>query len=183
MRVGLLRRCRIDLFGRCTRNCKHVRQFTFSLLLGRGGRHLCFSRPKCNYCSALHSNNMHAPMVGMAAPRLVHSCTIRNNSGAPVRVHVLYRGPAPRGSGNQEEVSGADVPAGGVLQAGERVTNHGSYQTRKEIAGVKVTRMNGQKQKLMAPFNGVHSVEVDWLFVVDDWQIHSMNPRAMTRRF
>ena len=64
---------------------------------------------------------------------------------------------------------------GGTFQAQERIVDHGSYQTRKEIAGIEVIRMNGQRQKLIAPFDGVHGIELDWLFVIDNWQIHSVN--------
>ncbi|CAF1497095.1 unnamed protein product [Adineta ricciae] len=126
---------------------------------------------------------MNTPVVGLAAPRLVHSCTIRNNSNGPVRVQILYKGPSAHGRGDHQEISTADIPSGGSFRAEERVTNHGSYTTRKEIAGIKVARYNGQKQKLYAPFQGVHSVELNWLFVIDDWQIYSVNPNRTMGQF
>jgi hypothetical protein len=34
---------------------------------------------------------------------------------------------------------------GGMFQAQERIMDHGSYQIRKEIASIEVTRANGQR--------------------------------------
>ncbi|UJR11363.1 hypothetical protein I4U23_015544 [Adineta vaga] len=126
---------------------------------------------------------MYPRSVGLAAPRFVHSCTIKNNSSGPIRVQILYKGPAAQGTGDHQETSVADIPIGGTYQAKERVTNHGSYQTRKEIAGIKVVRVNGQKHQLLAPFDGVNGVELNWLFIIDNWQIHSLNPNATNGLF
>ncbi|CAF3880001.1 unnamed protein product [Adineta steineri] len=72
---------------------------------------------------------------------------------------------------------------GETIQAEERILNHGSYQTRKEIASIKVIRANGQKQKLLASFQGILSVKISWLFIIDNWQIYSINPRITTTAF
>ncbi|CAF0737847.1 unnamed protein product [Adineta steineri] len=126
---------------------------------------------------------MRPPMVGMPAPRFVHSCTIRNNSNGNIKVQILYRGPAPEGQGFQQEASTVDIPVGGYIRAKERSTNHGSYQTRKEIAAIKVLRANGQKQKIVAPFEGVNGVELNWIFIVDNYKIQSVNPHPTTNIF
>ena len=118
---------------------------------------------------------MHIRMFSAPTPRMVHQCTIKNNSSDPVQVNIVYQGPPPEGGGNHQEVSAADVPVGGTFRAEERTTNHGSFQTRKEIAGVEVTRADGRKQNLTAPFDGVQGIQLEWLFVVDDSQIHSVN--------
>jgi hypothetical protein len=118
---------------------------------------------------------MNVPMVGLAAPNMVFSCTITNNSYDNIRVLILYTGGAREGMGVDQEVANAEIPLGGTFQAEERLMDHGSFQTRKEIVGIEVTRANGQTQKLTAPFVGVRGLQVDWPFVIDDWQIHSGN--------
>ena len=46
--------------------------------------------------------NVHG--VGLATPRMVHSCTIKNNSYGNIRVHILYKGPAREGTGVHQEI-------------------------------------------------------------------------------
>lgn len=118
---------------------------------------------------------MNAHRVGLAAPRMVPSCIIKNNSNSNIQVQILYKGLAHNGRGADQEVATGIIPTGGTFRAEERTMDHGSYQTRKEIAAIEVTRTNGQKQRLTAPFNGVHRIELDWLFVIDNWQIYSVN--------
>ncbi len=118
---------------------------------------------------------MSFPRVSLGAPSAVYSCTITNNSYDSIRVLILYAGGAPEGTGVNQEVANADIPPGGTFLVEERLVDQGSYQTRSEIVGIEVTRSNGETQKLTAPFDGVHGIELDWNFVIDNSQIHSGN--------
>jgi hypothetical protein len=88
---------------------------------------------------------MNAHGVGLATPRMVHSCTIKNNSYGNIRVYILYKGSARERTGVHQEIYKANIPMSGTFRAEEEMVDHGSYQTRQEIAGIEVLRMNGQR--------------------------------------
>ncbi len=73
---------------------------------------------------------MNALGVGLATPRMVHSCTIKNNSYGNVRVHISYKGLPREDTGVHQEIYKANIPMGGTFRAQERIVDHGSYQTR-----------------------------------------------------
>jgi hypothetical protein len=87
--------------------------------------------------------NVHG--VGLVTPRMVHSCTIKNNSYGNIRVHILYKGSARERTGVHQEIYKANIPMSGTFPAQERIVDHGSYQTRQEIAGIEAIRMSGQR--------------------------------------
>jgi hypothetical protein len=57
--------------------------------------------------------------VCFAAPRLVLSCTIKNNSYDNIRVLISYRRVGLEGTGVHQENYSADIPMGGIFQAQE----------------------------------------------------------------
>ncbi|CAF0939352.1 unnamed protein product [Adineta steineri] len=116
---------------------------------------------------------MNYPGVGLAAPRYVHSCIIENKSSNNVIVQVVYQKVAGEGGLVEGVTSNFDIPAGGNYQVAERIQDHGSFTTRNTIESIEITRVDGQTQKLTAPFDGVFSPQLDWLFVIDENQIHS----------
>ncbi len=83
--------------------------------------------------------------VCLAAPRMVLSCTIKNNSYGNIRVLISYRRAAREGTGIHQENYSANIPMGEIFQAQERIMDQRSYQTRKEIASIEFTRANGQR--------------------------------------
>lgn len=119
-------------------------------------------------------------MIGRAAPCLVHGCTIRNESNGSLYVRIFYepvRGPADDVHERRVEFQ---LAKGGKTSIDEEGFDMGSYQIREAIRAIEVTRANGSVQEITAPFDNVNSIELDWLFVVDDRSIRSLNPT--TRR-
>ncbi|CAF0939299.1 unnamed protein product [Adineta steineri] len=112
--------------------------------------------------------------VGVAAPRFVHSCNIENKSSNNVNVQIVYRKVEREGGLVEGVTSNFDIPASGNYQVAERVIECGSFQCRDTIESIEITRADGQTQKLTAPFDGVFSPQLDWLFVIDENQIHSV---------
>ncbi|CAF1134716.1 unnamed protein product [Adineta steineri] len=117
---------------------------------------------------------MSHPGVGVAAPRYVHSCIIENKSSNNVNVQIVYRKVEREGGLVEGEISNFDIPASGNYQVAERVIEYGSFQCRDTIESIEITRVDGQTQKLTAPFDGVIGPALDWLFVIDENQIHSV---------
>jgi hypothetical protein len=117
---------------------------------------------------------MHAPIrVGIAAPRIVHGCTIKNDSAGSVKVRISYEEVSREGEDVHHDFFETDIPMGETFRVEERLFSMGSYQIRKTINSIQVTRADGRIQKLTAPFDGVTSPHGNWLFVIDDSQIKS----------
>jgi hypothetical protein len=115
-------------------------------------------------------------MIGVATPRLVHGCTIRNESSSDVYVRVLYE----LIEGLKEEVHERRVEfqlaKGGYTRIAEEEFDKGSFRVRETIRTIEVTRPNGQTQQINAPFENVNGIELDWLFIIDNRSIRSVNP-------
>ena len=119
-------------------------------------------------------------MIGRAAPCLVHGCTIRNESNGSIYVRVLYEPVGGQSGDTHERRVEFQLAKGGKTTVDEEGFDMGSYQIRETIRTIEVTRANGNVQEISAPFENVNSVELDWLFVVEERNIKSLNPN--TRR-
>ncbi|CAF2758250.1 unnamed protein product [Rotaria sp. Silwood2] len=113
-------------------------------------------------------------MVGLATPCLVHGCTIRNESNANVNVRILYQ-PI---KGQRDEVferrSEFQLAKGTQTYVDEVTFDKGSFQIRETIQTIEVTRPNGRVQEINEPFENVNSIELDWLFIIDNTNIRSV---------
>lgn len=114
--------------------------------------------------------------LGVATPRLVHGCTIRNESTSDIYVRVLYE----LIEGSKEEVHERRVELqlakGGQTHIDEEEFDKGSFQVRETIRTIEVIRNNGQTQQINTPFENVNGIELDWLFIIDNRSIRSVNP-------
>jgi hypothetical protein len=121
---------------------------------------------------------MPTELIGRAAPQLVHACTIQNQCRDNVYVRVLYE--PVRSSGDQVHERRVEFQLGqrGQTMIDEEGFDMGSFQIREAIRTVEVTRPNGRMQEIHAPFDNVHGVELDWLFVIDESNIRSMPRNA-----
>ncbi len=115
-------------------------------------------------------------MIGVATPRLVHACTIRNESTSGVYVRVLYE----LIQGSKEELYEKRVEfqlaKGGQTHIDGEILDKGSFQIREAIRTIEITRTNGQTQQINTPFENVNGIEFDWLFTIDNRSIRSANP-------
>ncbi|CAF0936181.1 unnamed protein product [Rotaria sordida] len=116
-------------------------------------------------------------MVGLATPRLVHGCTIRNESNGSVYVRILYEPIKGQRDEIFERRSEFQLPKGGQTHVEEAGFDKGSFEIRETIRTIEVTRANGKTQEINAPFENVDSIELDWLFVIDNTGIRSVKQR------
>lgn len=116
--------------------------------------------------------------VGRSAPQLVHACTVRNESGSDVYVRILYEPVRDQKDELHERRVEFQLARGKQTQIDEEEFNMGSYVIREAIRTVEVTRANGQVQEINAPFENVNGVELDWLFLIGDRNIRSVNPNS-----
>lgn len=114
-------------------------------------------------------------MVGVATPRLVHGCTIRNESTSTVYVRVLYEPIQDSRDEIHERRIEFQLAKGGQTRIDEEEFDKGSFQIRETIRAVEVTRTNGQPQQINAPFDNVNGIELNWLFIIDNRSIRSGN--------
>jgi hypothetical protein len=115
-------------------------------------------------------------MVGVATPRLVHGCTIRNESNGNAYVRILYELKQGPGDKIHERRVEFQLAKGGQTHIEEEEFDMGSFQVRETIRTIEVTRANGQTQEINAPFENVNSIELDWLFIIDNRNIRSVKP-------
>ena len=115
-------------------------------------------------------------MVGVATPRLVHGCTIRNESTSDVYVRVLYELIQDSKDAAHERRVEFQLAKGRKTRIDEEQFDKGSFQVRETIRAVEVTRTNEQTQQIDAPFENVDGIELDWLFIIDNRNIRSVNP-------
>ena len=113
---------------------------------------------------------------GVATPRLVHGCTIRNESTGDVYVRILYELQQDSKENVHERRVEFQLAKGRQTRIDEEEFDKGSYQVRETIRAIEVTRANGQTQQIDAPFDNVHGIELDWLFIIDNRNIKSINP-------
>ena len=112
-------------------------------------------------------------MMGLATPAVVHGCTIRNESNDNVYVRIFYE--PIRG---QREIFERRIEF--QLASGDQTYvdvvefDKGSIQIREVIQMIEVTRTNGHKQEINAPFDNVNNIEFDWLFTIDNGNIRSV---------
>jgi hypothetical protein len=114
--------------------------------------------------------------VGLAAPRVVHACTVRNASPGDVYVRILYEPVRTQSDDSHERRVEFQLIKGAQLHIDEEEFNMGSYTIREVIRTVEVTRANGRVDEISAPFNKVDGVELNWLFIVEAAVIQSVKP-------
>ncbi|CAF1575153.1 unnamed protein product [Didymodactylos carnosus] len=113
-------------------------------------------------------------MVGLATPRIVHGCTTRNESNGSVYVRILYEPIRGQEGDIHERRVEFQLAKGRQTHIEEEEFDMGSYQIREAIRTVEVTRANGQIQEINAPFDNVNAIELDWLFIIEDRNIRSL---------
>ncbi|UJR08144.1 hypothetical protein I4U23_012420 [Adineta vaga] len=116
-------------------------------------------------------------MIGRAAPCLVHGCTIWNKSNGNVYVRVLYEPIRTHDDDIHERRVEFQLTKASQTKVDEEEFNMGSYQVRETIRAIEVTRTNGQIQEITAPFENVNGIELDWLFIIEDRNIRSVEPK------
>ena len=115
-------------------------------------------------------------MIGRGTPQLVHACTVRNDSRSDVYVRVLYEPVRDQKDELHERRVEFQLGRGKQTQIKEEEFSMGSFTIREAIRAVEVTRSSGQPQEVNAPFENVNGIELDWLFIIDDRNIRSLNP-------
>ncbi|UJR12683.1 hypothetical protein I4U23_016857 [Adineta vaga] len=115
-------------------------------------------------------------LIGRAAPCLVHGCTILNKSNSNVFVRILYESIRTEDEHIHERRVEFQLPKDTQIKIDEEEFNMGSFHVRQTIRTIEVNRTNEQIQELNAPFNNVNGVELDWLFIIDDRNIKSIDP-------
>ena len=117
-------------------------------------------------------------IIGRGTPQLVHACTVRNDSRDNVYVRILYEPVRDQKDELHERRVEFQLGRGKQTQINEEEFNMGSYTIREAIRTIEVTRSNGQTQEINAPFENVTGIELDWLFIVEDRNIRSINPNS-----
>jgi len=112
---------------------------------------------------------------GVCTPCVVHACSIRNQSNDSVYVRVLYE--IIQGSNDDTFERRLEFQLGSNRQIhiDEELFDKGSFQIRQTIRSIEVTRPNGNVQHIDAPFENVQGIELDWLFIIDNRSIQSIN--------
>jgi hypothetical protein len=108
------------------------------------------------------------------APRKVHGCTIKNDSQSKVKVRVLYEEVSDEEDNVHRIIAQTEIPIDGTMRVDERSIKKNSNKIIQTIDSIQVTRENGHKQELKAPFEGVVNPEKDWLFVINNAEIQSV---------
>ncbi len=112
---------------------------------------------------------------GALPPKFVESCSIRNDSDGDVQVRVTYfkhPGEEETGSPHQHEVS---LSTGQTHRAEGRIVKCGGCEFNSKIVSIEATLGDGRKMELHEPFDGVHVIEPDWLFTIDNQGIRSVS--------
>jgi hypothetical protein len=112
--------------------------------------------------------------VSHGPPHRVHGCTIKNDSEDNIKVRVSYEEHSDEEDNLHHKIAQIEIPADGSARVGECSYNKGSNIIREIIDCIQVTRKDGHIQELRAPFEGVSSHENDWLFVVNNSEIESV---------
>ena len=113
-------------------------------------------------------------LVGLATPRIVHGCTVRNGSIGDVYVRVLYEPMRDQQDSLHERRLEFQLPRGCQTKIPEERFNMGTYDIREAIRIIEVTRSDGQIQRIQAPFENVYGIELDWFFLIEDRNIKSV---------
>ena len=112
------------------------------------------------------------------SPKFVKSCSIRNDSDGDVQVRVTYfKHPdeEENSSPHQHEVV---LSTGQTHRAEGRVVKSSGCEYNSKIVSIDATLGDGRKMELNDPFDGVHSIEPDWLFVIGNQNIRSIPPNS-----
>jgi hypothetical protein len=117
-------------------------------------------------------------MIGRAAPCLVHGCTIRNKSNGSVYVRILYEPVQTDDQNIHERRVEFQLAKDTQTQIQEEQFDMGSFHIRQAIRTIEVNRTNGQIQQINAPFDNVNGIELDWLFIIEDRNIRSIEPNT-----
>lgn len=112
-------------------------------------------------------------MVG--APKHVRGCTIRNDASGDVAVVVHFEKNENEDANSNDHIQSTTVSQGNSHRVESRSIDVGSYQISPPIVTVQATLPSGQKHEVKAPFEGVRSVEGNWLFVINNEGIQSVS--------
>ncbi|CAF1409702.1 unnamed protein product [Adineta ricciae] len=103
----------------------------------------------------------------------VYACAIQNDSEGDIHAVVIYAGiPDVHGEIKQTRVE-QDVAKGQRRYLYQRLVTRPTHNIIEVIERLEVTKANGSKLELKAPFAGVKGRITDWVFVVTDKEIKS----------
>ncbi|UJR17213.1 hypothetical protein I4U23_004108 [Adineta vaga] len=103
----------------------------------------------------------------------VYACAIQNDSDSDIHVVLTYAGiPDVRGDIKQTRVE-QDVPKGQRKYIYQRLVTRPTSNIIEVIERLDVTKANGGKLELKAPFAGVKGRVTEWVFVVNNTEIKS----------
>ncbi|CAF4654538.1 unnamed protein product [Rotaria sp. Silwood2] len=105
------------------------------------------------------------------SPAYVRDGIIRNDSDDHVQIRLVYES-SPEDN-NVTSHSIVHLGQGQTHQADEKTVDHGTWTAVQPLQRIEVTRSDGQRMHLAAPFEGVKTVVRNWLFVIENGKIKS----------
>lgn len=110
----------------------------------------------------------------VSAPKYIKSCSIRNESRGDIQVRVTYANVGVEPEGTSPHQREASLSQGATHQAEPRIVSHEGCEYNSHIQSIEVTLADGQQLQVEEPFEGVTSIQPDWLFAVNDHGIKSL---------
>ncbi len=108
--------------------------------------------------------------------REVYACALQNDSDSDAHVVFIYKSIPDRKGEMKQTRAELDVPKGQKKSVYQRLVTRETGNIIEIIERIEVTRANGTKLELKAPFAGVKSRVTDWLFVMNNTEIKSVGP-------
>lgn len=114
-------------------------------------------------------------VCGVAAPAFVHACVVKNNSDTELTVQVEFTGYQD----HHHELADVKIAAGEEQRIDEKEFDdgEGGAKFRKTLNVVRVNKPDGTTMELRAPFEGVRSPKIDWIFEINNDSIKSIDPQ------
>ncbi|CAF3622814.1 unnamed protein product [Rotaria sp. Silwood1] len=112
----------------------------------------------------------------VAAPKFIKSCSIRNESSGDVQIQVTYLKLGHESEDSTDNQYSIDLGQGETHKVAPRVVSDGGCEYNSQVHKIDVTLANGKHLSQEEPFDGVHSIQPDWLFAINDHGIKSLSP-------
>ena len=112
----------------------------------------------------------------VSAPKFIKSCSIRNESNGDVKLHVTYLKLGHEAENSSDHEYDISLGQGEMHKVAPRVVSDGGCSYNSQIHRIDVNLATGQHLYLEEPFDGVHSIQPDWLFAINDHGIKSLPP-------
>ncbi|CAF0843726.1 unnamed protein product [Adineta steineri] len=105
--------------------------------------------------------------------RKVYAGAIQNDTDGDIHIVFTYAGITDRRGDTKQTRVELDVAKGKRGYMIQRLITRETHNIIEVIEQIEVTRSNGSKLELKAPFEGVKTPTTDWLFVVNNTEIKS----------